>query len=88
MNKIKVVVDASAPNYADVKKVLEEKGMEVIVHQSTFDFDNEIIKQINQLKAFESMYFKNPQYQKALQDNLLNDPDFKQIIPKVKKSKF
>lgn len=86
MNKIKVVVDSSAPNYADVKKALEAKGIEVVVHESSFDFDDELIKQINQLKTYEAMYFKNPQSQKSIKDNLLNNPDFKQIIPK--KSKF
>lgn len=87
MNKINtVVVDASAPNCAAVKKALEEKGIKVIVHESKFDFDDEILKQINQLKAFESMYFKNPQSLKSAKNQILQDPDFRQASKK--KSKF
>lgn len=70
MNKIKVIIDASAPNYLEVKKVLEDKGMEVIVHESKFDFDVELLKQIDELKSFESLYFKNPQSQQSLQNKV------------------
>lgn len=86
MNKIKVIVDASAPNYADVKKVLEDKGMEVIVQESKFDFDDEIINQINQLKAFESLYFKNPHSERFLKNNLSEDPYYQKF--NKQKNKF
>lgn len=86
MNKIKVIVDASAPNYADVKKVLEDKGMEVIVQESRFDFDDEIINQINQLKAFESLYFKNPHSERFLKNNLSEDPYYQKF--NKQKNKF
>lgn len=90
MNKInKVIVDASAPNCAAVKKALEDKGIKVVVHESKkFDFDDEIIKQINQLKAFESMYFKNPQSQKVAKPNILKDPDWQQPHKSKSKSKI
>lgn len=79
MNKIKVIVDSSAPNYAEVKKVLEEKGMEVIVHESKIDFDSELLKQINELKAFESLYFKNPHSERFLKNNLSEDPYYQKF---------
>ena len=84
MNKIKVIVDASAPNYAEVKKVLEEKGMEVIVQDSNINFDDELIRQINELKAFESLYFKNPHSERFLKNNLSENPYYQ----KFNKKKF
>lgn len=85
MNKIKVIVDASAPNYADVKKVLEEKGMEVIVHESTINFDEELLKQINELKAYESLFFKNPSSNMFLKNNLsTEDPHYLKFNKKPK----
>lgn len=79
MNKIKVMIDASAPNYAEVKRVLEEKGMEVIVQESRIDFDEELLKQINELKAFESLYFKNPHSERFLKNNLSENQSYQKF---------
>lgn len=86
MNKIKVIVDSSAPNWAEVKKTLEEKGMEVIVQESKVNFDEELLRQINQLKAFEALYFKNPHSERFLKNNLsAEEPSYLRLN---KKSKF
>lgn len=76
MNKIKVMVDSSAPNYQKVKKTLEDNGMEVILCESNDNFDDAILKQINELKEFEDRYFKNPHLEKSLSNSVVEDQKY------------
>lgn len=88
MDKMKLIIDGSAPNCEAVKKVLEEKGLEVIIYESTFDFNDELLKQINELKAFESLYFKNPQSKKILKKQHLQDKEMIENKNQHRKVKF
>lgn len=83
MSKIKVIVDSSAPNYQKVKKTLEDNGMEVILCESNDNFDDALLKQINELKEFESRYFKNPHLEKGLSNIVFEN----QKYPKQDKAK-
>ena len=59
MDKIKVVMDATVPNYSKVKDALESNGIEVVLFHDRKNFDEELSNRFQELKEFEMEFSKN-----------------------------